>query len=141
MALYLTELFRHFVFLNKPMTRFSAFALDRNTRLDLCMAIGPFSNPASVGMHQRLLTLLLGIAVRQLGIAAPTMTSYVMQQWNYTSAYFIIALHWPSQGFLPSAPPCVIARKTPRWRTLATSLKIPPECECGAIYCWAIRTY
>ena len=64
------------------MTRFASHQLDRNTQLELRMAIGPFSNPLSFGMHQRILTLPLGIVVRQLGIAAPTMTSYVMKQWK-----------------------------------------------------------
>lgn len=97
-ALCLTELFRHFVSLNIPMTRFTSFQLDHKTQLELCMAIGPFSNPLSLGMHQRLLALLLGIVVRQLGIAAPTMTSYVMEQWKlYERVLFhdpALALAW-----------------------------------------------
>jgi len=82
MATCLTELFRHFVFLNRPMTRIVSPQLDRHTQLELRMVIGPFANPVSFGMHQHLLVLLLGISVRQLGIATPTMTSHVLEQWK-----------------------------------------------------------
>jgi hypothetical protein len=93
MAACLTELFRHFVSLNTPMTRIVSSRLSRSDILDLRMAIGPFSNPLSLGMHQRLLTILLDIAVRQIGIAAPTITSYVMQEWK---RYERVLFHRPA---------------------------------------------
>ena len=93
MAACLTELFRHFVSLNRPMTRFASPQLDRCTQLEMRFVIGPFSNHVSFGLHQRLLTLLLGIVVRQMGIAAPTMTSYVMQEWN---RYEYVLFHRPA---------------------------------------------
>ena len=93
MAACLTELFRHFVSLNIPMTRYASHQLYRDTQLELRMAIGPFANPLSLGMHQRILALLLGIVVRQLGIAAPTMTSYVMKEWKL---YERVLFHRPA---------------------------------------------
>ena len=82
MAVCLTELFRHFVFLNRHMTRMMSPQLNRQTQMKWRMAIGPFSNPVSLGMHQCLKVLLLGIAVRQIGVAVPTMISYVMKEWE-----------------------------------------------------------
>ena len=93
MAACLTELFRHFVSLNIPMTRYAWHQLCRNDQLDQRMAIGPFANPISLGMHQRILTLLLGIVVRQIGIAAPTMTSHAMEQWKL---YERVLFHRPA---------------------------------------------
>lgn len=94
MAACLTELFRHFVSLNRPMTRLVSMKLDRSTIMyEMRMAIGPFSNLMAFKMHQHLLTLLLGIAVCQLGIAAPTMTSYVLQEWK---RYERVLFHRPA---------------------------------------------
>jgi hypothetical protein len=93
MAACLTEMFRHFVLMNRPMTRLASSQLDRHTLLELRMTIGPFSNPVSFGMHQRLLVTLMGIAVRQLGIASPTMTSHVLQEWK---RYERVLFHRPA---------------------------------------------
>jgi hypothetical protein len=80
-AICVTELFRHFVLLNRPMRRVHRRGLDRQATLDMAIAVGPFANPASLGMHQRLLTMLLGVCVRQVGCATPCALSFVKDQW------------------------------------------------------------
>lgn len=79
----LTELFRHFVALNRPMRRVANLSnLDRQAVLEMGVAIGPFANSGSLGMHQRLLTLLLGVGVRQVGCATPLTLSFVKDRWR-----------------------------------------------------------
>ncbi len=96
MAVCLTEMFRHFVYLNRPMWRLVyAHPLDRQTRMDLRLNIGSFSNPVSFGVHQRLLTILLGIFVRQIGVATPTALQYLVDEWKmYERALF----HHPAKA-------------------------------------------
>ncbi len=91
-AACLTELFRHFVLLNVPLQRFVPAHLERQLRLDMVMAVGPFANPAALGMHQRLLATLVGICVRQVGVASPCALSFVMDQWK---AYERVLFHLP----------------------------------------------
>jgi hypothetical protein len=81
-AACLTELFRHFVLLNMPLQRFVSSNVERQLRLDMVMAVGPFANPAALGMHQRLFVTLVGICVRQVGVASPCALSFVMDQWK-----------------------------------------------------------
>lgn len=79
----LTEMFRHFVFLNRPMWRIvHSCPLDRQTRMELSLSIGSFSNPVSFAIHQRLLTILMGIFVRQIGVATPTAFQYLVDEWK-----------------------------------------------------------
>ena len=92
-AICLTEFFRHFVFLNRPIIRFASGNLERQTRLELVVAIGPFANPAAFGMHQRLLVMLMGIAVRQIGVATPTMFSFLLDEWK---RYERVLFHRPA---------------------------------------------
>lgn len=88
-AVCLTEFFRHFVLVNRPMRRYVSASLERQTRLELMQCIGPFANPASLGMHQRLLSALLGICVRQVGVATPLAFSSLLEGWKgYEDALF-----------------------------------------------------
>lgn len=94
-AACLTEIFRHFVLLNMPMRRFVSGPMERSLRLELTMHIGPFANPAALGMHQRLFTTLVGICVRQVGLASPCALSYVVDQWK---AYERFVFHLPHEA-------------------------------------------
>jgi hypothetical protein len=89
----LTEFFRFFVLLNRPMKRFVSANLDRQSRLELMCSFGPFSTSASLGMHQRLLTTLIGIYVRQVGVATPTALSFLLDEWKM---YERVLFHRPA---------------------------------------------
>lgn len=93
MTACLTEFFRHFVFMNRPVIRFVPRHMERQTRLELRVAIGPFANLAALGMHQRLLVMLMGIAVRQIGVATPTMFSFLLDEWK---RYERVLFHRPA---------------------------------------------
>jgi len=93
MTACLTEFFRHFVFLNSHITRVVSQDMERQTLLELRLAIGPFDNPAAFGMHQRLLVMLMGIAVRQIGVATPTMFSFLLDEWK---RYERVLFHRPA---------------------------------------------
>jgi hypothetical protein len=88
-AACLTEFYRHFVYLNRPMRRFVPPGLERQVRWELCQGVGPFANPASLGVHQRILAMVLGVCVRQVGVATPTVLSYAADAWRaYEDALF-----------------------------------------------------
>ena len=89
----LTECFRHFVLLNRPLRRVVPRHLERDTRLDMRMPLGPFANPVALGMHQRLLVMLMGIAVRQVGVGTPTMYSFLLDEWKM---YERVLFHRPT---------------------------------------------
>lgn len=93
MTACLTEFFRHFVLLNRPMKRFVSKNLERQSRLDMLVAVGPFANPASFAMHQRLMMILMGICVRQIGIASPTAFSFFLDEWK---VYERVLFHRPA---------------------------------------------
>lgn len=95
MAACLTEFFRHFVLLNRPIRRFVPRHLERDMRLAMATTLGPFSTHAAFGMHQRLLAMLLGICVRQVGVATPTMISFLLGQWK---VYERVLFHRPAQA-------------------------------------------
>lgn len=91
-ATCLTEMFRHFVLLNMPMRRFVSFQVERSLRLEMVVAVGPFANPAALGMHQRVFATLVGICARQVGVASPCAFSFVADQWK---AYEQVLFHLP----------------------------------------------
>ena len=82
-TLCLVEMFRHFIYLNRPMKRFTPSHLqERRVLLNMSLKLGPFENPASYGMYLRIRTLIFSIAFRQIGIAAPTIMSYIRLAWD-----------------------------------------------------------
>lgn len=95
MAACLTEFFRHFVLLNRPIRRFVPPNLERQRQLEMVFSIGPFSTPAALGMHQRLLVMLMGIAVRQIGVATPTIISFLLDTWKL---YERVLFHRPTMA-------------------------------------------
>lgn len=94
-ATCLTEFFRFFVLLNRPMQRFVSSHLERQTRVEMLVAVGPFANPASLGLHQRLFATLVGVCVRQVGVASPCALSYLVDEWK---AYENVLFHLPAKA-------------------------------------------